>query len=342
MKLLLTGGGTAGHIIPCLALYDYVKDYFDSIYFVGSNNGMEKTLVCKYPSIKYYELDAPKLKRNRFFSNFSLPFKLISSVNNAKNLLKEIKPDVVFSKGGYASLPVALATKAPLICHESDYTVGLANRLVKKKCKVFCCGFEDTAIKNKGVFTGTPLKKELYYGKKLPLFNGQKPILLVMGGSLGAKAINDAVIDNLYQIKQHFNVIHLVGKNGQEKQEAGYIAKHFAFNMADLYATADYVLSRGGATALCEIISLKKPSIIVPLEKGNSRGDQIVNAEYYQKKGLIKLLPQHNLQNLCESLCQLKNDNVLKNSLFAMQTIDGAQKIAEILKNAAAGLYWLY
>ena len=339
MKLLLTGGGTAGHVIPCLALVDYVNDYFDEIYFVGGNGEMERNLLKNYPKIKYFGLDAPKLKRSLSPDNLALPFRLAGSVREAKNLLKALRPDVVFSKGGYASLPISLATDAPLIAHESDYSVGLANRLIKRKSKVFCCGFEDTAIQNNGVYTGIPLRKEIYHGKKLHLFFGSKPVLLVMGGSLGAKAINEAVLSNLDALKSEFNVIHIVGNCGEARQEQGYIAQKFAFNMADLYATADFVLSRGGATALAEIVSLKKPSLIIPLPKGASRGDQIVNAKYYQKQGLTRVLAQENIANLVSELSSLRRDEALKSSLLSAKSVDGAQKIAQILKNATAGIF---
>ncbi len=339
MKLLLTGGGTAGHILPCLALVDYVKDYFDQIYYVGSEGGMEKSLVEKYPEIKFYSLPAAKLKRKLALSNLALPFKLMSSVGNAKKLLKQLQPDVIFSKGGYASLPVALAAKAPLISHESDYSIGLANRLVKKKSRVFCCGFEDTARSVKGVYTGIPLRRELYSGKKLRLFTSGKPVLLVVGGSLGARALNQAVLSDLNSLKKSFNIIHLVGKTGENLEEEGYVSKQFAFNMADLYATADYVLSRGGATALCEIVSLKKPALIVPLPKGTSRGDQPINAKYYEKRGLVRVLEEQNLDNLSAGLEALRCDESLKNNLAAAKSADGSERIAQILKNAAAGIF---
>jgi len=339
MKLLLTGGGTAGHVIPCLALVDYVNDYFDEIYFVGGNGEMERNLLKNYPKIKYFGLDAPKFKRSLSPDNLALPFRIAGSVREAKNLLKTLRPDAVFSKGGYASLPVSLATDAPLIAHESDYTVGLANRLIKRKSKVFCCGFADTAAQNKGVYTGIPLRKEIYHGKKLHLFFGDKPVLLIMGGSLGARAINEAVFSNLEALKCEFNVIHIVGNCGEARQEQGYIAQKFAFNMADLYATADFVLSRGGATALAEIVSLKKPSLIIPLPKGASRGDQIVNAQYYQKQNLVRVLPQDRLADLVPALSSLRRDEALKSSLMSAKSVDGSQKIAQILKNAAAGIF---
>lgn len=337
MKLLLTGGGTAGHIMPCLALIDYVNDFFDEIAYAGDENGMEKTLVEQYPQVKFYHVPSVKLIRSFTPKNLALPFKLVCAVRAAKKLLAEIKPDVIFSKGGYVSLPITLAAKVPLVVHESDYTVGLANKAVLKKCAKFCCGFEDTAKKYGGIYTGIPLRKKIYCGVKQNFFRGSsKPVLLITGGSLGAKALNEAVLSQIDEIKKSFDIIHLVGKTGEEKRENGYIAQRFAFDMENMYASCDYVLSRGGATALCEIISLKKPALIVPLPKGNSRGDQVVNAKYYAERGLIRVLPECSLNELSAQLAFLKDDGELKLRLASAQSVDGAKKTAEILKSLAS------
>ena len=337
MKLLLTGGGTAGHILPCLALLPYLKNDFDEIHYIGSAGGMEKQLAGNNPDLIYHEIPCVKLVRSLTPKNFAIPFKLSSSVKKARTVLREIEPDVIFSKGGYVALPVVMAHgNVPVVAHESDYTLGLANKLIYKRCEVFCCGFKDTADSlSKGVFTGIPLRRELYGGKKQEFFAGKKPVLLVFGGSLGAKSINDMVLNELPEIKKFFDVIHVVGKSGVACREEGYVAITYTEKMADLYASADYVLSRGGATALCEIISLKKPALIIPLGKSGSRGDQQINADYYYKQGLIETCAETEAAPILPRLLALTRDNALKTRLLTAKAADGSEAVARIIIDAA-------
>ena len=303
--IILTGGGTAGHCTPHFALVNLLKNHFDKIFYIGSETGIEKSIVEK-TDIKYYSIPTVKLKRSFDLQNAKIPFLLIKSVNKAKKLLKELKPDVVFSKGGFVGLPVTIASKKlgiPVIIHESDLSVGLANKIASKFSKLTLTSFEDTANKLKnGLFVGSPIRDELFKGdreKSLKLYNlsPTKPTLLITGGSSGAKALNEIVTENVDYLLEKFNVLHLVGKgNLSNVFRKNYCQVEFT-DMKNAYAVADVCLSRAGSNTFFELIALKIPTLAVPLPKLESRGDQIENAEYFYKKGLIRYIPQENLTN---------------------------------------------
>lgn len=315
-KIVFTGGGTAGHIMPNLAIINDIKDKA-KVYYIGSN-GLEKTLV-KKNNIKYYEIDSTKLKRNLSLSNFLIPFKLIKAIKQSKKILKEIKPDIVFSKGGYVALPVVFASKKlniPVICHESDITMGLANKLCKNKCKYFCTSFEKTSqsLKN-GIYTGSPLRKELFKGNKenaKKLFKNyrSKPTIMIMGGSLGSKIINKNIIDILPKLNG-YNIIHIVGKNNLTKNKFdNYVQLEFTNNIEDIFSLADLVISRAGSNTINELLALNKPNILIPLSKKASRGDQILNAQYFYEKGYSDVIFEEDLN---EKVLLNKIEKVLKN-----------------------------
>ncbi|MBE5746023.1 MAG: undecaprenyldiphospho-muramoylpentapeptide beta-N-acetylglucosaminyltransferase [Clostridiales bacterium] len=300
-KIVFTGGGTAGHVIPNLAIIDELKNKAQ-IFYIGSN-GIEKNII-KDNNIKFYEITSTKLRRTISLKNFLIPFKLLKAFKQSKKILKELKPDVVFSKGGYVALPVVLAAKKlkiPVICHESDYTMGLANKLCKNKCTYVCTSFENTSksLKN-GVFTGSPLRKELFLGKKenaKKLFKNyqEKPTILIVGGSLGSKIINENIIKILPKLS-NFNIIHLVGKNNLTNTKFdNYVELEFSNNIADLFSLSDLVISRAGSNAIFEILALNKPNILIPLSKKASRGDQIINANYFKEKGYSKVILEEDL-----------------------------------------------
>lgn len=315
-KIVFTGGGTAGHIMPNIALINDLKNKAEMFYIGG--NGLEKDLIKKL-NIPFYEITTTKLKRSLSISNLFIPFKLIKAIKEAKKLLKQIKPDVIFSKGGYVSLPVVFAAKKlkiNVISHESDLTMGLANKLCSKKCKYVCTSFSETAktLKN-GVFTGTPLRKEIFCGNKenaKKLFKSYKnaPTLLIVGGSLGSKTINETVFMLLPKL-QNYNIIHIVGKNNLKKFDfPNYVQLEFTNNIADLFSLADIVISRAGSNAIFEILALNKPNILIPLSKNASRGDQILNANYFKNKGYSCVILEEDLN---ETSLLNNTNNVLKN-----------------------------
>lgn len=321
-KIVLTGGGTAGHIMPNIALLPYLIDC--EIHYIGGS-GMEKELISKFKNVTYHEIPCVKYVRGKIIKNLLIPIKLFKSVRAAKKVLKAINPDVIFSKGGYVSLPVALACrKIPLITHESDMSLGLTNKIICKKCKKVCTAFDCTAKKLKnGIYTGAILRRELYNGKR----TSPRLTLLIMGGSLGSTAINDVIKNCIVELTARYNVVHIVGKgNLTDINIPRYKQIEFA-SMEDMYADADLIISRGGANSLFEIAALNKKALIIPLPKGASRGDQVENAEYFLKRGLIKVLPQENLkpEKLLEELKALESFEP------ARVTVDGTKKVAEII-----------
>ncbi|MBQ7340088.1 MAG: undecaprenyldiphospho-muramoylpentapeptide beta-N-acetylglucosaminyltransferase [Clostridia bacterium] len=343
--LVLTGGGTAGHCIPHLALLPYLSNDFDKIYYIGSPNGLEKNIVEK-TNIEYYSVPCVKLKRSFSFDNFSIPFKLTSSIIKAGKLLDKLKPDVIFSKGGYVSLPTVIAgsrRKIPVISHESDLTMGLANKLSSKYSRKILTSFPDTATENKKFeYVGSPIRKELFNPDdrasilKSYNFDGKKPILLVMGGSLGAKAINDAVRNALPELTKTFDVIHACGKGNlaEDIKIKGYFQTEFINKIQNAFSVCSVAVTRAGANSLFELLCLNIPSLVIPLPKGASRGDQIENADYFLKKGVINLLSQENLTEkslLLGVLSTYSNKKIIEKNLSSNPIRDCSRKISRII-----------
>ena len=298
-KIVLTGGGTAGHVTPNIALLPSLREAGYEIQYIGSLSGIEKKLM-EDRGIPYFGIETGKLRRYFDPKNFSDPFRVIRGYNEARKFLKEYKPDVLFSKGGYVSVPVVRAAASlHILCiiHESDMTPGLANKICIPAAKKVCCNFPETLEKlppDKAVLTGTPIRDELLHGsrsKGLEIcgFDGAKPVLLVIGGSLGASSVNQTIRDNLDALLAHFDIIHICGKDKVDNLKLtipGY--KQFEFvkeELCHLFAAADIVVSRAGANAICELLALHKPAILVPLPAASSRGDQILNAASFEKQG---------------------------------------------------------
>lgn len=317
--IVFTGGGTAGHIMPNIALFDETKKYFDKIVYIGSN-GMEKEILKNYPSVLFYEIPCVKFIRKLTLKNLLIPFKLKKSIKQAKKILKEIKPDVIFSKGGYVSLPTVIAGKKlniPIISHESDMTMGLANKIIYHYSNKMLTTFSNTAEnKNKCIFVGSPIREKVFTGNKNNLklnFDKNKTTILFFGGSLGAKAINNVIEANLTDLVKDYNIIHLTGKGKKinlKNKINGYFQQEYANNIEDFFDAADIVVTRGGANAIFELLAIKKPMLIIPLPKSESRGDQIDNAKYFEKQGYAKILFQENLTilNLLNDLEYIKNN----------------------------------
>lgn len=299
--IILTGGGSAGHCTPNLALLPYLKKQFSQIFYIGSFNGIEKTIIEK-ANIKYFPIHTAKLKRKFALSNLAIPFEVSKGISEAKKLIETIQPDVVFSKGGFVAVPVVIAChklKVPVVCHESDYSCGLANRISLRYCDKLLTSFPDTADDiAKAEYIGSPIRKNLFTAKKDYAyfgFNNEKPILLVFGGSLGAKVINDTLRNSLSTLLTKFNIIHICGKNNFAKElndVKGYYQTEYLFNMEKALSIASVCVARAGSNSLFELLSLKIPCVIIPLPKGISRGDQEQNALFFQKKGFINVLPE--------------------------------------------------
>ena len=347
-KIVLTGGGSAGHCTPHLALLPFLKEKFDEIYYIGSKTGIEKEII-ENEKIPYYGISCAKFIRSFSLKNLSIPFKVASGITEAGKLLDKLKPDVVFSKGGYVALPVVIAAhkrKIPVIAHESDYTVGLANRISSKYCEKVLTTFPDTAkgLKN-GEFVGAPIRNTLIKFNKSDAYKrfnltGDKPIITVIGGSLGATAINQAVRTALPKLLQKFDVVHICGKGNVDSSihKKGYFQAEYLHDIQNALGVASVCVTRAGSNALFELLSLKKPCVVIPLPKGNSRGDQVLNASYFQKEGFIYVLPQDELS--ASSLCfyidsAYSNRTNIKRILEDKPFTDKSQEIVKILSKFA-------
>lgn len=304
-KIVFTGGGTAGHVTPNIALIDRLQKEGWEITYIGSKNGIEKQLI-ENLGIPYYGISSGKLRRYFDWKNFTDPFRVLWGCREAKKIMKRISPDVCFSKGGFVTVPVVRAAakcKVPAIIHESDMTPGLANRLSMRYATKVCCNFEETLanLGGKGVHTGTPIRKELFEGNrlqglKLAGFSAAKPVLLVVGGSTGAVKVNQAVRSLLVKLLPNYQILHLCGKGKMDEAYQGlegYVQLEYADKeMKDFFAMADVVISRAGANAICELLALRKPNILIPLSANASRGDQILNAASFEKQGFSYVLQE--------------------------------------------------
>lgn len=308
-KILLTGGGTAGHVTANLALIPSLVEAGFEIHYMGSYDGIEKKLIADF-DIPYYGISTGKFRRYFDPKNFSDPFRVLKGYSQAKKIIKQIKPDVVFSKGGFVSVPVVRAAaknKVPCIIHESDMTPGLANKLCAKVAEKICCTFPETVEslpKDKAILTGSPIRKELAEGSKeagmkFCGFTSDKPVIMVVGGSQGSASVNEAVRSSLPKLLEKFNVVHLCGKDKIDNlllTKEGY--KQFEYvkaEMKDVFAMADIVISRAGANAICELLFLRKPNILIPLPTSQSRGDQILNANSFADQGFSIVIEEEYL-----------------------------------------------
>lgn len=334
-KIILTGGGTAGHVTPNMALIPELKQRGYEIKYIGSYDGIEKKLIEEL-GIDYEGISSGKLRRYMSAKNFTDPFRVIKGYSEAKRLIKSYSPDIVFSKGGFVSVPVVLAAKKykiPVIIHESDMTPGLANKLSISAASVVCHNFPETASylpKGKAVLTGSPIREELRHGDRLAGlnmcgFNANKPIIMVIGGSLGAVAVNEAVRGALDTLLEKYQIVHLCGK-GKTDSSLNYVKGYKQFEyikaeLKDLFAMSDIIISRAGANAICEIVALRKPNILIPLSAKASRGDQILNAKSFEKQGFSEVIEE---ENLTKNLLIDTINNVYENRSKYIKAIDDA------------------
>lgn len=310
-RIVLTGGGTAGHVTPNIALIPTLQKEGYEIHYIGSYDGIERKLI-EEMGIPYYGISSGKLRRYFDFKNFSDPFKVIKGYNEAKKLLKKLDPNIIFSKGGFVTVPVVIAAKRlgiPAIIHESDMTPGLANKLAIPSATKICCNFPETMKylpEGKSVLTGSPIRRELMDGSKEKAlrflgFDSDKPVIMIIGGSLGSVAINNAIRGNLDALLEKFQIVHLCGEGKLDtslESKKGY--RQFEYikkELADIFALSDVVISRAGANAICELLALRKPNILIPLSAAASRGDQILNARSFEKQNFSVVIEEEQLTN---------------------------------------------
>ena len=320
----MTGGGTSGHVTPNIALFDILKQNGFEISYIGSKNGVEKELI-KKENIPYYEISTGKLRRYLDKQNLSDIKKVLMGKSEAKKILSKIRPDIVFSKGGYVSCPVVWAAKSlkiPVVIHESDITPGLANKLSIPFATKVCYAFSETKKhlpKNKSVFTGLPIREELVLGdieraKEMLGFDFKKPVLTIIGGSQGSVVLNRAVKENLDKLLEIFSICHICGKGNLDEtltDKEGYVQfEYLNEELKDVFSVTDLIVSRAGATAIFEILYAKIPNLLVPLSKKASRGDQILNAKSFEEKGYSKVLFEENLnkESFLKTLLELYNN----------------------------------
>ncbi len=350
-RIVLTGGGTAGHVTPNLALLPFLKEAGFEITYMGSYDGIEKRLVEDF-DIPYVGIATGKFRRYFDLKNLTDPFRVIKGYGEARKFLKEWKPDVVFSKGGFVSVPVvraAASLRIPCIIHESDMTPGLANKLCLPVATKICCNFPETAEKlpkEKAVLTGTPIREELAQGNKLTGLNmcgftANKPVIMVIGGSLGAANVNKAVRDALPQLLEKYQVVHLCGKDKLDNlllTTPGY--KQFEYlkaELKDIFAMADIVISRAGANAICELLALHKPNILIPLPASSSRGDQLLNAASFEAQGFSIVIQEEDITTalLTEKVDYLyENRQSFRDTMAHSGQLDSINTIMKLIKEA--------
>lgn len=351
-KIVLTGGGTAGHVTPNIALIPRLLKEGYEIAYIGSYDGIEKKLISDF-DIPYTGISTGKFRRYLDVKNLTDPFRVIKGFGEARKFLKQYKPDVVFSKGGFVSVPVVRAAASlgiPCIIHESDMTPGLANKLCIPVAAKVCCNFPETLKMlptGKAVLTGSPIREELAKGNKLAGldlcgFTANKPVILVMGGSLGAANVNKAVREALPRLLENFQVVHLCGKDKVDNlllNTPGY--KQFEYiksELKDLFAMTDVVISRAGANAICELLALKKPNILIPLPASSSRGDQILNAKSFEAQGFSIVIDEDDLTKelLVKKVHELYDSRqTYRETMAKSGQMDSIQSILQLINEAA-------
>ncbi|MGP7815775.1 undecaprenyldiphospho-muramoylpentapeptide beta-N-acetylglucosaminyltransferase [Niallia sp. 01092] len=348
-KIVFTGGGTAGHVTPNLAIIKELNKNEWDIHYIGSKKGIEKELIEKI-NIPYYSISSGKLRRYLSVENVKDIFKVLKGCYDARKLLKKIKPDVVFSKGGFVSVPVVIAAsmlKIPVLIHESDLTPGLANKIAMRFASKIFTSFEETLNylpKEKSSCIGSPIRKDILTGsatagRHFLDFTSSKPIITVMGGSLGAKKINKAIRENLDVLTKKYQIVHLCGKGNVDEAlttNRGYKQLEYVHDeLADILAATSFVITRGGSNAIFEFLALKLPMLIIPLSKQQSRGDQILNAKSFTKKGFSLTLEEENLTSVTflETVQQLdEKQAAIKQAMNSNVKNGGLTEILQELK----------
>lgn len=334
-KIMFCGGGSAGHVIPNIAVMEVLNGIYELCYL--GTDGIEKR-ICAENKVQFYECSAVKFVRGKILCNLALPFKLFKSVKEAGKIIDEVKPDLIFCKGGYACVPPALAAKKrniPVITHESDVSAGLANKFIAKRCEKVLTTFPSTAKKfDRGICTGTPMRGCLF-GRNRSEAHARfgldmRPTLVVLGGGSGSKKINAHIRNIAPKVCKDFNILHVCGKgNMKDTNIYGYKQVEFTNDMGLVYACADGAVSRCGSNTANELIALKIPTLFIPLENRRSRGDQLKNAEFFQGQGLCRVLSEKELTDLklLEGIYRLFGDKNLKKALDRCQVKCGNDRI---------------
>ncbi len=347
-RIILTGGGTAGHVTPNIALIPELQKRGYEIHYIGSKDGIETKLMAEF-DIPYYGISSGKLRRYFDIKNFTDPVRVLKGYGDAAKIIKKVQPDVIFSKGGFVTVPVVLAAKkkkVPCVLHESDISPGLANRICIPSATAICANFPETLAhlpEGKAHLTGSPIRKELFSGNRLKGldfcgFSTAKPVILVIGGSLGSVRVNEAVREILPQLLEKYQVIHLCGKDKIDKslQELeGYVQyEYIQKELCDLLDAADLVISRAGANAICELLALHKPNILIPLSLEASRGDQILNAESFEKQGFSHVIKEEELtsEKLLDAVTTVYEQRATYvAAMEASNQHDAVQRVADLI-----------
>lgn len=339
--ICFTGGGTLGHVMPNLYLAkDLGQEY--NLMYIGSS-GIEKERV-KKAGIKYFEIQPTKLKRGKVFVNLKVPFRMVRAISEAKKILKEQKPDLIVSKGGYVALPVCIAARKlriPIISHESDYSFGLANKIILHFSNIMCVNYEHLANEKKNIiYTGPVIAEDFKYSNikanvKLDI-DFDKPTVLIIGGSSGSKVINEAVWGELDKLCARYNIIHLTGKgNGTKHKAINYNQIEITDNVPYLLSISDLVIGRAGAGVVFECAYMHKPMLLIPLQNGQSRGDQVQNANYFYKLGGARILEEFKLSpsTLLKSIeLSLPNVKEMTANLKKLDVSSGKEKMLKLIK----------
>ncbi|KTD21983.1 UDP-N-acetylglucosamine-N-acetylmuramyl-(pentapeptide) pyrophosphoryl-undecaprenol N-acetylglucosamine transferase [Legionella lansingensis] len=354
-RIVFTGGGTAGHVTPNLPLIEVLRAHGWQIDYIGSQGGVEKAMI-QVLNIPYHAVSTGKLRRYFSWQNFLDPIKIVLGVSQAYCLLRKLKADMVFSKGGFVAFPIVLAAwlqRIPVIAHESDMSPGLANRLsfpfVNKICVTFAAAKKHFKNQGKIAVTGTPIRPELFQGSKtkglaLCGFRDDKPCILVMGGSQGSTVLNEALRQCLPALSEQYQIIHLCGKGKIDKRllnKSNYYQFEYANEeLADLFAASQLVVSRAGANALYEILALEKPHVLIPLSARVSRGDQIQNANYFKEQGISRVVEEEvltpdTLLAAIKEVDQQREDIIAKIKTLHIES--ATEKIIAVLREVYQG-----
>ncbi len=351
-RIVFTGGGTAGHVTPNLALLPHFLQSGWDVHYIGTGDGIERELISHEAGVTYHAIHSGKLRRYFDIKNFTDPFRVVQGAYEAFALLGKLAPNVVFSKGGFVAVPVvygAWLRRIPAVLHESDITPGLANRMTVSCAKVICTTFPEAAasIGPKAIYTGTPLRASLFSGTRVKglaflSFDGRKPVLTMMGGSSGAQSVNKALREALTALLAHFDIAHICGKGNLSPElegTSGYRQMEYVSrDLPDVLAATDLMLSRAGANAISEILALKKPALLVPYPLGASRGDQILNAQSFAKRGFSRVLAQEdmNAATLERELLGLWREQAgYRKAMEAEPLVDGTRKVIEVIEGTA-------
>lgn len=346
MKIVMTGGGTSGHVTPNIALFQPLKEAGFELYYIGTAEGIENSLIAK-TDVPFYTIKAGKLRRYFDMENVKDVSRIMKGCGQSVKILKKIKPDVIFTKGGFVSCPVVWAAKLlkiPVVIHESDITPGLANKLSLPFADKVCYAFKSTKEhlpEDKRVYTGLPVREELFKGSKekgleFMGFDGKKPVLTLMGGSLGSEFLNKLLRANLPKIMEVFDVCHLCGKGHIDASllnREGYAQYEYVNQeLSDVMAATDFFVSRAGATAIFELLALKKPMVLIPLSRKASRGDQILNSKAFKEQGFCEMVEEEDLDTDKFLEVILKTYENRKTYSIKQESYDASESISKIIE----------